>query len=281
MLAAINIGVNPVAFTIGSFTIGWYGIMVALAVVTVVSWALYSARRDPNVTYDNVINAALIGIPSGVIFARLLHVIDYWEHFMENPGSIIGGEGLTIYGAVLGAAIGVFIYSRISKKSFGRMADLLAPGIILSQAVGRIGCTLNGCCHGVATDLPWAFVYTHPLSDAAIGIAVHPVPLYEIIFNVLVFAGLLMLRGRLKPEGSLFMVYLAVYGAWRLGIDFIREGRDLLFGLHEAQLIGIVVIIICAVLFIVRRTRWVERSEGPEEAEPAPELSTADTGETD
>ncbi len=281
MPTAIYIDVSPVAFTIGSFTIGWYGIMVALAVLTVIGWALYSAKREPNITSDNVINAALIGIPSGVIFARLLHVIDYWDHFMANPGKIIGGEGLTIYGAVLGAAIGVWIYSRISKKSFGRMADLLAPGIILSQAVGRIGCTLNGCCHGVATDLPWAFVYTHPLSDAAIGIAVHPVPVYEIIFNVLVFAGLLMLRGRLKPAGSLFMVYLAVYGAWRVGIDFIREGRELLFGLHEAQIIGIIVIIICAVVFIVRRTRWVGKGEGPEEAEPAPELSTADTGETD
>jgi phosphatidylglycerol:prolipoprotein diacylglycerol transferase len=135
----INININPIAFSIGSIDVGWYGIMVTLAVITVITWALLSIRKDPKISYDTMINAALVGIPSGAIFARLLHVIDDWSYYWQNPGKIIGGSGLTIWGAVLGAALGVWIYNRFTKRSFGYMADMLAPGIILAQAVGRVG----------------------------------------------------------------------------------------------------------------------------------------------
>jgi len=134
--------------------VGWYGIMVTLAVITIVTWALLSVRKDPKLNYDMVINAALVGIPSGAIFARLFHVIDQsvvaWVHpdlvasgavinYFQHPRQIIGGAGLSIWGAVLGAALGIWIYSRFTKHSFAYMADMLAPGIILAQAVGRVG----------------------------------------------------------------------------------------------------------------------------------------------
>ena len=255
----IYIDVNMVAFTIGTFNVGWYGIMVALAVITLVTWALLSVKKDPRLSNDMVINAALVGIPSGVIFSRLLHVIDFWDYYIQNPGQIIGGEGLSIWGAVLGATIGIWLFSLISKKfSFGHLADVLAPGIILAQAIGRVGCTLNGCCYGKLTDLPWAIVYTNPSTHGPIGIPVHPTQIYEIIYNLIVFGILFKLRGRLKPDGSLFLVYLALYSVWRLGIDFIRDGTPFLFGLHQAQVVSIVVLLITIPLLAIR-TRWVKK----------------------
>lgn len=257
----IYIDVDPVAFSIGSVNIAWYGIMVALAVITLVVWAILSVKRGARLKYETVINAAIVGIPSGIIFSRLLHVIDFWDYFMEHPGEIIGGSGLTIYGAVLGAALGIWIYSLFSKKfSFGYMADMLAPGIILAQAIGRVGCTLNGCCYGIACDLPWAIVYENPGSVGPLGIPVHPTQIYEIIYNLIVFGVLLFFRGRFRPNGSLFLIYLTFYAAWRLGIDFIREGTDFLFGLHEAQIISIIVLIITITL-LVWRTRWIKKGE--------------------
>ena len=235
--------------------------MVALAVLTLVIWALLSVRKDPKLTYENVINAALVGIPSGVIFARLLHVIDLWDVYLANPGLILSrfGEGLTIYGAVLGAALGIWIYSRFSKTNFGYMADMLAPGIILAQAIGRVGCTLNGCCYGIACDLPWATQWANTGLGQIIG-PVHPTQIYEIIYNLIVFGILLALRKKFRPDGSLFLIYLTFYAVWRLGIDFIREGKDLLFGLHEAQLISIVVLIITITLMSLQ-TRWVKKED--------------------
>jgi phosphatidylglycerol:prolipoprotein diacylglycerol transferase len=254
----IYIGIDPVAFTIGAFSIRWYGIMVALAIIALVLWAILAVKRGANLTYETVINAAIVGIPSGIIFSRLLHVIDLWDYFIEHPGEIIGGSGLTIYGAVLGAALGIWIFSRFSKISFGYLADTIAPGIILAQAIGRIGCTINGCCYGVECHLPWAVVYEHVNSVGPIGVPVHPTQIYEIFYNLIVFGVLLLLRGRFRPDGSLFLIYLTFYAVWRLGIDFIRDGTDFLFGLHEAQVISIVVLIITITLMALR-TRWVNR----------------------
>lgn len=253
------IDIDPVAFSIGPVSVSWYGIMVALAVLTLVVWALVSVKKGANLKYETVINAALVGIPSGIIFSRLLHVVDYWDYFVEHPGQIIGGEGLSIYGAVLGAALGIWIYSRFSKTSFGYLSDMLAPGIILAQAIGRVGCTINGCCYGIACELPWAIQYGGAGRGQIIG-PVHPTQIYEIIYNLIVFGILLALRKRFRPDGSLFLIYLTFYAVWRLGIDFIREGRDMLFGLHEAQLISIVVLIITITLLSMR-TRWVKKGE--------------------
>ncbi len=266
-LAVITIGIDPVAFTIGSFSVGWYGIMVALAVLSLVVWALVSVKRGSGLTYNEVVNAAIVGIPSGVIFSRLLHVLDMWNYYSQNPWKIIGGSGLSIWGAVLGAALGIWIYSRFSKVSFGHLADVIAPGIILAQAIGRVGCTILGDDTGLATSLPWGVIYTSPNSptNQAIGLAVtHPVVTYEIIFNLIVFGILLMLRKKLKPDGSLFLVYLGLYSIWRISSDFLREGTDFLFGLHQAQVIGIIVLVICVVLLIVRKTRWVKDEEAAE-----------------
>lgn len=262
----IEINVSPIAFTLGSIVVTWYGIMVALAVITVVTWTLVAARKDPRLSNDIVLSAALAGIPAGIIGARLLHVIDHWSEFKDNLGAIIGGAGLAIYGAVLGAALGIWIYSRFRKISFGHLADVVAPGIILAQAIGRVGCTLNGCCYGVVCDLPWAITYTHPEALGPQGVFVHPTQVYEIIYNLIVFGVLLALRKRFRPDGSLFMIYLSLYSVWRLGIDFIREGTPFLFGLHEAQVISIVVLIITIAL-LVWRTRWVKKGEWEEEDE--------------
>jgi phosphatidylglycerol---prolipoprotein diacylglyceryl transferase len=252
----IEIGIDPVV-SIGPIAIRWYGIFVALAVMTVVAWAVVQVRRKKVLPIDVAFTAALVGIPSGIIFSRLLHVIDDWGYYFANPGKIIGGSGLTAWGAVLGAAIGIWVYSKISKFKFGIFADLIAPGIILGQAVGRIGCILNGCCYGTGSDLPWAFIYTHPDSFGPIGIPTHPAPLYELVYNLIVFGILFKLRGRFKPDGSLFYIYLSLYSVWRLGIDFLREGTPFLIGLHQAQVISIIILLI-TIPNLVLKTRWVK-----------------------
>jgi len=252
----IEIGINPIAF----LNVRWYGIFVTLAIIVIILWLVWQVRRGANLSYNTVFTAALVGIPSGIVLARLLHVIDLWDHYSQNPGQIIRLDmgGLTAYGAVLGAALGIWIYGKFSKLQFGYFADLVAPAVIVGQAViGRIGCTINGCCYGVETSLPWGIVYTHPDSLAPLGVAVHPTQVYELIFGLIVFGVLLKLRGRFRPDGSLFLIYLGLYSVWRIGIDFLREGTPFLLGLHQAQVIGIIVLAICVSL-LAYRTRWVK-----------------------
>ena len=236
--------------------------MVTLAVITIVTWAVVNGRKDKRLTSDMIINAALVGIPSGIVGARLMHVIDKWDFYIQNPGRIIGGDGLSIWGAVLGAALGIWIYNKFSKHSFAHMADMLAPGIILAQAVGRVGCTILGDDFGKVTGLPWGFIYTSPNSPAYVmGLTpTQPVVTYEIIFDLIVFGILLALRKKLKPDGSLFVVYLGLYSIWRIASDFLRNGTDFLFGLHQAQFIGVVTLII-AVILTAWKTRWIKKGE--------------------
>jgi len=129
----------------------------------------------------------------------------------------------------------------------------------LAQAVGRVGCTINGCCYGKEAPawLPWSVVYTHPESYAPLGVALHPTQIYELIFCLIVFGVLLKLRGRFKPEGSLFLIYLSIYSLWRVGISYLRDGTPFLFGLHQAQVIALIVLAI-AVPILAYRTRWVK-----------------------
>lgn len=257
----ITINVDPVAF----LNVRWYGIMVALAITVLILWIMWQVKKGANVSYDTVLTAAVIGIPSGIVVSRLLHVIDRWGYYIQNPGQIISAEGLTIYGAVLGAALGIWVYSKFSNFRFSYLADLLAPGIILAQAIGRVGCTINGCCHGIKAPswLPWGIIYpSHPynyyVSPFSLkDVPLHPTQIYEIIFNLIVFGVLFKLKGRFKPDGSLFLIYLGIYSSWRIGISFLREGTPFLLGLHQAQVIGLIVLAI-AIFWLVYKARWVK-----------------------
>jgi phosphatidylglycerol---prolipoprotein diacylglyceryl transferase len=266
MNSAFYIDVDPVIVHLGPISIGWYGLMVALAVATVVWWIAWQNRKLNILSYDVIFTAALVGIPSGIVFSKILHIIDLWEVYSQDPGKIFSGEGLTIWGAVLGAAIGVWIYSRVSKQfRFAVFGDMIAPGIILAQAIGRVGCTFNGCCYGITSNSPVCIIYSNPNSYGPLGIPVLPTQVFEIFYNLIIFGVLFSLRGKLKPDGALFAVYLAFYAAWRLGIDFIRPGTPFLFGLHQAQFIG-VVILAAVIPFIIMRVRW-NREETPVKAE--------------
>lgn len=270
----INFGANPVAFELGSFSMRWYSTFLTLAVVWLIFWMWLQVKKGAQITLDTVLSMALVGIPSGIIFARLLHVIDdiviaslhpeltasgQVINYLQHPGLIIGGAGLTIYGAILGAALGIWVYCKITKTKMGYIVDLMAPGIIIAQAIGRVGCLLNGCCYGTPTTLPWGLVYTDPQSFGFNGgIPTHPTVVYEIIYCIIVFVVLMMLRKKLKPDGSLFTLYLAFYAAWRLGIDFLRDGTPFLFGLHQAQVISIIVLAI-TVPWMIKNSRLVKK----------------------
>ena len=262
----MTINIDPVLITIGSLQIGWYGLMIALAVLVLVMWAYRQIKtRWPEFSTDTLMGVIIVGIPSAIIFARLLHVIDEWEYYSQHLDRLIGGSGLTIYGAILGAVLGTWIYSKFRPFNWSFGADLVAPGILLAQSIGRVGCLINGCCYGEETSLPWAISYIHPNGPLVNG--VHPFQLYEIIFLLSFFVILIFLRDRLKPDGSLFLVYLGGYSLWRFASGFLRDNEPFpsesinLFNFNQAQVIGLIVVISVVVILIYRRVRWVKPGE--------------------
>ena len=267
--AIIEISIDPQAFSLGPITIHWYGLMVALATAFLVIWIWYFTTRKGGVSTDMVMAAALVAIPSGIIGARLIHVIDKLDYYTsaEHRWEIFGFEGLAIFGVIIGGLLGAWIYSRFRGVSFGPLADLAAPGIILAQAIGRVGCILNGCCGGKETTLPWGVFYTHPASHASacapLGTTIHPTHMYELLGDLIIFALLFwVLRGRLRPHGSLLALYLVLYSALTFTVRFWRGDTTSFAGpIQEGQLIAIAIFIVAAGWLVINRVHWVGKKE--------------------
>jgi phosphatidylglycerol---prolipoprotein diacylglyceryl transferase len=247
----IELELCPIAFSIGPFEIRWYGIMVVLAVIAILVISTLEARRV-HLDEDHIYNLGVWAVIGGILFSRVIHVIDKWSYYMENPTQIFNFEGLAVYGAVIGVIIAIVAYCRVKKLSILQIADLVSPGALVGMAIGRIGCVFNGCCYGLVTDLPWGVVYECPTSYAPQGIPLQPTQEYHIIWNLFAFGVLWVLRKHLKPQGSTFLLYLAFYAAGDLLIRTFREGDAFLFGLQQAQVIGIIILLIVIPLFVVR-----------------------------
>src|SRR4030042_401229 len=130
----INIGINPVAFAIGTFEVRWYGIMVLLGVVATIIISLREAKRV-GFPADDVYNVALWAIISGILVSRLFHIVDQWDYYWAHPEQLLNFAGLTVYGAVIGAILAILIYCSVKKISFWRLGDIVVPGAILGQAI--------------------------------------------------------------------------------------------------------------------------------------------------
>jgi len=269
---SIEIGIDPTFFSIGSFDIGWHGVMVVLAVIVGIGASLWFAKGT-KVEKEIIYSGAPWAIVGGIIGARLFHVIDYFgSTYIHDPALIFTQffSGLSILGAIFGGSLAVFLFARIKHLQIGHIADVIAPALPLAQAVGRIGCTINGDAYGTPTSLPWAFIYTHPnaASTTILWEARHPSPVYEIIWDLMLFAVLLLLRGRLKPDGSLFILYLAIYSFGRFFIEFTRavtsnqiNVADLL---HAPHFITLIVFTVCVILLIYRMKKARALNSGGE-----------------
>ena len=248
----MEVGIDPVLFSIGSHEVRWYGIMVALAAIVGITVCALLARKEGlgNITQNQILSLAIWAVPGGIIGARLIHVFDEWSYFADHPGEIIGGEGMGIFGAILGGTLAGVIYARVKRLPIGQLCDICAFGLIVSQAIGRIGCFLNGCCYGSSTDLPWGTVWTHTNSYGPPVGAVHPTQLYELLFDLAVFALLWGIRKRINPPGALYLIYISIYSAGRFLISFLRENEAAFIGLQQAQVVSLIVLIVATGLLI-------------------------------
>jgi len=241
-VGGIVIGIDPVILRLGPVSLRWYGLMIALGLTAGLYLALREARRK-GLDEDVVYSGALWSILGGIVGARLFHVVDKLDFYLQNPYLLIsvGQGGLAIWGGILGGLLVATVYARRRGLPALRLADVATPGLLLGQMIGRVGCLINGDSWGSPTSLPWGIVYVHPdasLPAASQGIPTHPYPAYEILWDLLIFGLLWRLRGRLQVDGALFAVYVLLYSAGRFALTFVREEGAFLFGLQQAQVVA-------------------------------------------
>jgi phosphatidylglycerol---prolipoprotein diacylglyceryl transferase len=278
-LLVIAINIDPNLTTIGPFTLSWHGLFSAIGVIVGVTLGVRIAA-EAGADEDGAYNLALWSVGGGIVGARLFHVIDNWAYYSQHAEQIvlINEGGIAIYGAVIGGIATGALYARIRHIKLGAVADGGAVGLIVGQAIGRIGDVINGEHHGLPLNAPWAVVYTHPNTLGELGLSVHLAVGYELIWDLLVFA-LLMLMRRTAGQGKMFWAYVLLYSLGRFWISFYRVDAIQAFGLRQAQLIALVGIVVgaamLAYLYFVRPTPPApaeptdEVDEDEEVAEPA------------
>jgi len=233
--------------------------MITLGVIAAVTLSVIEAKRRGQAT-EHILNMALLILPLGIIGARLYHVIDEWSYYSQNPALIIGGRGLGIFGAIIGGAVGLFIYTRWKKLSTLSWMDIVAPGLILAQAIGRWGNFFNQELYGYPTNLPWG-IYIDPanrLTGYEAFSHFHPLFFYEFAWNILGCI-LLLLAGRKIKErllsGDIFFMYVIYYSVGRFFLEGLKIDVWTLSGIPTARWITGIAIIVSIAVMAYRRYR--------------------------
>ena len=246
-----------IAFHLGPFTISLYGILIAIGVITTLIVATIEAKRRGE-TQAHVLSAALLVVPLGIIGARLYHVIDLWDFYRQNPDLILGGAGLGIFGAVIGGAIGLIIYTKWKRLSTLRWMDIVAPGLILAQAIGRWGNYFNQELYGYPANLPWAIYIdpAHRIPGYEAFSHFHPLFFYEFLLNFSGFILLMVLGRKLKHrllDGDIFSLYVVWYGVGRFFLENLKPNVWTFAGVATAQWITGIAVLVVVATFIYRR----------------------------
>ena len=148
----------------------------------------------------------------------------------------------------------MIIVARIRAFPLAPYADLAALGLILAQAIGRIGDVINGEHISTTTGLPWGVVYTHPNSPGYGLPPVHPAVAYELLMDLFIFGILWKLLGRIRPDGSLFLLYLILYSIDRFFLAFLRLDSNTVFlSLNQAQWISLIVLLVAIPVLVFKK----------------------------
>lgn len=252
----------PVLFKIGPLPIHSYGVMLVVAFLTDYFLLKYllkergMEKEERTRLAGDVVMWAAIG---GIVGSRVYYIIENFSRFLEDPiGMIFSGAGLVFLGGLMGGVAAGYIL--IIRRGFKwlEFADMVAPLIILGYAIGRIGCLLVGDDYGVSTDVPWAM--TFPIGTPPTTVPVHPTQIYETLLGFGIFAILWKLRGKLKPTGSLFSLYLILAGLERFSIEFIRTNTHYFFSLSGAQIISILMVLLGTIMIVRLRQASGEKA---------------------
>lgn len=242
---------GPIIFSAGPITVRWYGLLIASAVLIGVSLSQFIAQRrqiNPELIGDLAVWLVIGALPC----ARLYYVIFQWSDYASNPGDILAiwKGGIAIHGAILGGLVAAILFARRHQLSFWNLADIVAPSLILGQAIGRWGNFFNSEAFGAPTNLPWKLFI--PVGNRPPGYPgfeyFHPTFLYESLWDLVLFLVLLAILkqewlGKLTLKvGTLFLIYMIGYSAGRVWIEGLRMDSLMLGPLRVAQVVSLVAI---------------------------------------
>jgi phosphatidylglycerol---prolipoprotein diacylglyceryl transferase len=273
MPLTIIIDLEPNLFRIGPFLITWHGVFAVLGIRAAARlglWLLGKEGIDVSRGADGVGWMVVLGL----IGARVLYV---WENYKQFSGNLlrilaITEGGISQWGGLFGAMVGVYVWSRRAAISFWAIMDAAGPATMIGLAIGRIGDVINGEHHGTPTNAPWGVEYVNADTLGQPGQVVHPEVAYEMILTLVLFGAILPFHQRLKkklPVGVLGLIYLGLYAVGRFFLSYYRTDPAVFAGLRQAQLASLLMVVIAVIAIPILFQR--RASTNPVVAVPADE----------
>ena len=219
---------SQILFTIFGVNIYYYGVIMALAISVGVLISDWIGTKYFALKKETIIDLAPYLIIFGILGARLYYCILNYDFYLRFPTEIIAIRhgGISIHGAILGGAFGLWIYSIRHKLNFLKLCDVSAIGLSIAQAIGRWGNFFNSEAFGSPTNLPWKLYIAPqyrpiPYQDVQF---FHPAFLYESILDVIIFVILFAITksGKIKKDGNLALIYLILYSIVRIFVESFR-----------------------------------------------------------
>lgn len=253
--------INPIAFSLGPIQVHWYGVIIGLGIALAL-WVAMREGEKRGLDKDLFADLMLWAIPISILSARIYYVIFQWDYYVQHPSEILAiwNGGIAIHGALIGAVVTAYIFTKKRGVSFWKVADIAAPSIILGQGIGRWGNFINQEAHG--REVTRAFLENLMLPDFIVnqmyinGAYYHPTFLYESVWNILGFALLIGLRRVNLGRGEIFLSYVIWYSIGRFFVEGMRTDSLMLTDfLRMAQVISIGLIILAITLWVYRRVK--------------------------
>jgi phosphatidylglycerol:prolipoprotein diacylglycerol transferase len=271
----------PTGFKIGPLVVHYYGVIIMLGALAA-AWLADRLSKKRGMKEDVVWDAMPWLLIAGIIGARIWHILTppasmvamglTTKYYLTHPLDMltIWNGGLGIPGAVMGGVLALFFYARKHKVDFADFVDVIAPGLVLAQAIGRWGNFINQELYGAPSSLPWAITIdpVYRLPAYANVARYHPLFLYESLLNLLNMGILLWVGERYKQhlkKGDIFLMYLVLYPVVRFCLEFLRLDPSNVGGLNANQTVMAVIAVVSATALVYRHWKAAPVAAGDED----------------
>ncbi len=255
--------IDPVALQFGPLVIRWYGVIMATAFLLGI-WLAYRRAQQNNIDPNHILNMVTLIIPASIIGARLYYVLFTWENYRLEPLEVLAiwHGGLAIHGGIIGGLLAGLFYVNRYKLPPWQTADIIAPSLILGQAIGRWGNFINQEAHGDPVTVQFISHFPTFIKNQMFieGQYYHPTFLYESMWDLMVFVILTLRWPRKKTDGEIAFLYLILYSIGRFFVEALRTDSLMLGPLRVAQLVSVALIIIGAIGILMQRKKGKKKS---------------------
>ncbi|MBQ8970232.1 MAG: prolipoprotein diacylglyceryl transferase [Lachnospiraceae bacterium] len=267
-------------FTIGSFTIHGYGLMIGIGFMVAVLVGSWRCDHQLKLSGDDFSTLAILVLVFCFVGGKILFTIVEFKSFLQNPLSVISSSGFVVYGGIFSGVLTIYLFCKIKKVSFLSYLDAIVPSVALNQGFGRLGCFMAGCCYGRETTSHFSVVFPEN-SLAPAGVHLIPTQLYSAAFDLLLGVVMIVNYRKFKRRGDVAVMYFGCYAIGRFIIEFFRnDERGAVGALSTSQFISILMLAFSVALYFINKKlnlkpSWMEDT-GAQDTEAETETAAAE-----